>query len=587
MSKNQRKFLPAALALAASATMVGCQAETATAPAQDDQSALMARLKNSSVALDLASSDVVAITTNSQYGSEYRPENAFDNMPAGGWTQWISGHDFRPFTRASVIQIEYATPKAVRGYTLVGRYESLKDRLPKDWVLQGSNDTDATVDDAATSAKWTTLDNAVGMDVGAEWKSSTNVAELTRAISRPAAYTRYRLCVTAVNGSSVVDLIEIELLADSVAVAPPKCDTTPKGDIYTSVGKEGSGIGKITTNSIYSSSYMPGNAFDAKAEGGWTQWISNHDFRPFSRASVLQVEYIEPRSVVSYTLVGRYESLKDRLPKDWVLQGSNDTGASVLDPIASGKWTELDQASGMDIGDEWNSSTPMARLTRQISTPGSYLKYRLCVTAVNGSSVVDLIEVELHEAEEPVVVDPPMCDTTALAGVYASPGRPDSGIVEITTNSIYSRDYMPGNAFDGKAEGGWTQWISGDDFRPFSRASVLQVEYVQSRVVLAYTLVGRYESLKDRLPRNWVLQGSNDACASVLDPVSSGKWAELDAAADMTIGDEWNSSTPMARLTRQIAKPGSYSKYRLCVTAVNGSSVVDLIEVELHHAVLD
>ncbi len=127
----QRKILPAALVVAASVTMVGCQVDAATAPIDGDQSALVARLKSSSVVLDLESSDIVAITTNSVYDDSYAPENAFDNMPAGGWTQWISGHDFRPFKRASVIQVQYATPKTVRGYTLVGRYESLKDRLPK------------------------------------------------------------------------------------------------------------------------------------------------------------------------------------------------------------------------------------------------------------------------------------------------------------------------------------------------------------------------------------------------------------------------------------------------------------------------
>ncbi|MEN9306545.1 MAG: hypothetical protein RL173_477 [Fibrobacterota bacterium] len=575
---TQRKLLPAALALAASVTIVGCQVDAATAPVQDDQSALVARLKSSSVALDLESSDIVAITTNSVYDDSYGPENAFDNMPAGGWTQWISDHDFRPFKRASVIQVQYATPKTVRGYTLVGRYESLKDRLPKDWILQGSNDSDATANDALTSAGWTTLDNAVGMDIGQEWKSPTSAAELTRAVARPGAYTHYRLCVTAVNGSSVVDLIEIKMLADSVAVAPPKVDPTPMGDIYTSMGKSGSGIKRITTNSIYSSSYMPGNAFDQMPAGGWTQWISNHDFRPFARASVLQVEYLQPQTVASYTLVGRYESLKDRLPKDWVLQGSNDTGATVLDPLASGKWSELDQATGMEIGDEWSSTTSSARLTRQISAPGSYLKYRLCVTAVNGSSVVDLIEIELDVKKDSVVVEPPV----SVDPIYTSIGKSGSGIKTITTNSIYSSSYMPGNAFDQMPAGGWTQWISDHDFRPFSRASVLQVEYLQPQTVASYTLVGRYESLKDRLPKDWVLQGSNDTGASVLDPLASGKWTKLDQAAGMELGDEWNSTMSSARLTRQIPAPGSYLKYRLCVTAVNGSSVVDLIEIEMN-----
>jgi len=120
-------------------TIVGCQVDAATAPVQDDQSALVARLKSSSVALDLESSDIVAITTNSVYDESYGPENAFDNMPAGGW------------------------------------------------------------------------DQATGMEIGDEWNSTTSSARLTRQISAPGSYLKYRICLTAVNGSSVVDLIEIEM----------------------------------------------------------------------------------------------------------------------------------------------------------------------------------------------------------------------------------------------------------------------------------------------------------------------------------------------------------------------------------------
>ena len=360
------------MAIATAGLLAGCQESSAIAPNPSDPEAV-ARMLASSVAQTSRNSDVDSITANSVYDASYAPRFAFDGMPAGNWTQWISGHEFRPFVKPAIIQVKYSTPKTVLGYTLMGRYESLKDRLPKNWRLQGSNATTASVDDSLASPAWTTLDAAENQFLGEQWNSKTSSARLTRLIVHPLSFTKYRLCVTAVNGSSVVDLIEIELLTAANPVVA------------------------ITANSVYGPSYDPKFAFDGMPPGNWTQWISDHDFRPFSRAATIQIEYSQPRTVSSYTLVGRYESLKDRLPKNWLIQGSNAKSASVDDPATDEAWTTLDQAVDQTLGDEWASITSSAKLTRTIPRPASYTKYRMCVTAVNGSSVVDLIEIEFTE----------------------------------------------------------------------------------------------------------------------------------------------------------------------------------------------
>lgn len=228
MSSPLRTF--AVIVVAANFCLSGCQTADKSVsdksePGSRSQVASLPYLRDSSVVLNSKTVSILEITSNSVYGSGYDPKNAFDGMPAGNWTQWISGNDFRPFTRAATIQVRYAVPRTVIGYILLGRYESLKDRLPKDWILQGSNDSSGSASDPLCSTRWTTLDSASNMVTNDQWNSPVSYAGITRVISCPAAYSHYRLCVTAVNGSSVVDLIEIELLAHPDGQLSYPCDS--------------------------------------------------------------------------------------------------------------------------------------------------------------------------------------------------------------------------------------------------------------------------------------------------------------------------------------------------------------------------
>lgn len=149
--------------------------------------------------------NTTAASANSTYSPNYPAWKAFDGDGASTWTQWISGKVFGPAAGSAELSYTFDTPTQVEAYSLRGRYDRLRDRLPRAWLLQGSKD----------DTNWLTLDKQSQVEIGDEWDSRNKVADLTFGICEPASYTQYRLVFTEVNGSSVVDLIEVELLGAS------------------------------------------------------------------------------------------------------------------------------------------------------------------------------------------------------------------------------------------------------------------------------------------------------------------------------------------------------------------------------------
>lgn len=157
----------------------------------------------------------------------------------------------------------------------------------------------------------------------------------------------------------------------------------------------------VTTNSNYSVSYPGWKAFDASA--GSSAWMSGKLFRPITGTANIQFEFPEAVEILEYHIRGRYDVLKDRLPKSWTLQGSNDVTASVNDIYSDSKWKVLDTRSEVNPGDEWNSTGTTAEVKYATYNPNLYKKYRLIVQAVNGSTIVDIQEIELFKKKNPVV----------------------------------------------------------------------------------------------------------------------------------------------------------------------------------------
>lgn len=149
-----------------------------------------------------------SVSANSQYSSSYPAWHAFDNSKK--WTAWISGHISAPLKKPAIIEYKFDKPTRVIKYIIRGRKDHLKDRLPKNWLLQGSNIETASVKDSLTDEKWDTLDKKENIDINHHWKTVNHFMAVQFYIKNRTAYKKYRLCITAVNGSTVVDIMEIE-----------------------------------------------------------------------------------------------------------------------------------------------------------------------------------------------------------------------------------------------------------------------------------------------------------------------------------------------------------------------------------------
>lgn len=318
-----------------------------------------------------------------------------------------------------------------------------------------------------------------------------------------------------------------------------------------------------TTNSIYDESYQAWRAFDGAST--WTQWISDRIFPSTTQTANLAYKFEAPTQIVAYSLRGRYDTLKDRLPKKWKLQASNDASASVDDPIDAPAWSTLDEQSEMVIGEQWISTGITATLRFDICTPGNYSQYRLVFEEVNGSSVVDLIEVELLAPQETSAC---LDLQNARLSDVVPPMTADEENISVIANSTYSFSYPAWKAFDNAST--WTQFISGHNFRPFTEAVELSIDLNEATEIVAYSLKGRFDTLKDRLPKAWTLQGSNDGIL----------WDILDTQEERDL-DFWLSTETTTQAQFDLCHSVSYQNYRLVFTEVNGSSVVDLIEVQL------
>lgn len=136
------------------------------------------------------------------YRSEYPVWSLFDGKTTDSDPHWISA------SLPAYAQLDADAPKSVVAYTMVGRFDTLKDRLPKSWKLEGSNNASLGSD-----AIWTVIDSRseVGVGMGG-WSSTTYEASLSFVLPATARYSSFRLTVTEVGGSNVADLIELQLL---------------------------------------------------------------------------------------------------------------------------------------------------------------------------------------------------------------------------------------------------------------------------------------------------------------------------------------------------------------------------------------
>jgi hypothetical protein len=399
----------------------------------------------------------------------------------------------------------------------------------------------------------------------------------------------YRLKFAVSPWHSTTKLVYIRNLVDTASNAVPvmTSNTSPSGI--------------ASASSIYSSPYDAWKAFDNDV--GWTCWVSRIGGIP----AWISYEFTEPKYITGYFILPQYGSLKDRSPKNWTFQGWDGTS-----------WVLLDTRTNIRNDIEWNSSG----LSFIIKNPGLYSKYRLYISAVNGSSVVSIRQLKLLT---PVNAVPVMTSNTSPSGIASA-------------SSIYSPTYDAWKAFDNPAidpgscwissdsfplaptndnvikpvypnplptggemaslsciplpcgeeldEGGSERlppnsWISSDGSMPWISPEFviraifpyipawISYEFPMPKKITGYYILPEYNFSKSRSPKNWTLQGWDGT-----------SWVLLDVRKNVTINN-WNDMGLYFKVPANVQNPGAYIKYRLYITAVNGSNVVSIRQLKL------
>ncbi|MFX3647602.1 MAG: hypothetical protein ACE3K2_27340 [Paenibacillus sp.] len=175
-----------------------------------------------------------------------------------------------------------------------------------------------------------------------------------------------------------------ETHASTDSIPPMTSSTTPSG---------------FASASGYFSTSEAWQAFSDKPSGSMV-WISN------ARTGWICYRFNMPIVITKYTILPPSDntSVLTRSPKDWILEGSNDTTNG-----SDGSWVTLDTVTGT-TGWEMNKKKEFT-----FSNTNSYLSYRIRVTLNSGdSSYVSIWQIELMERILAVPAIPSMWNTISV-----------------------------------------------------------------------------------------------------------------------------------------------------------------------------
>lgn len=133
----------------------------------------------------------------------------------------------------------------------------------------------------------------------------------------------------------------------------------------------------------FDSGYPAWRAFNGTTSGSSDAWLASGVAVYASPGTWqwLRIDLPSAATVVSYSLTSRNLSPGDE-PKQWVIQGSNDSGST---------WTDLDTRNVTFTAGAWSGT---------IASPGSYTSYRILVKESVAGAYVSIGEWSLYEAGE-------------------------------------------------------------------------------------------------------------------------------------------------------------------------------------------
>lgn len=146
------------------------------------------------------------VYTNDDYGSPYAAWRAFNRTNVDYTDCWLAGTVAVFATSSTWRQLEYdfVTPVTITDVTIITRNYDTANQ-PKQWVIQGSNDTNNATRRTNTSGSWTTLDTRNASLGGS---NATN----NFTLSASGSYRYYRILVKETNaGSSYTAIGELQL----------------------------------------------------------------------------------------------------------------------------------------------------------------------------------------------------------------------------------------------------------------------------------------------------------------------------------------------------------------------------------------
>lgn len=334
------------------------------------------------------------VTSNSTSGAQ-APESLyypFDGTHANSW--------FGDCGLDQYLQYQFPTAKRVAYYEMATRISGESQNGPSDWILEGSNN----------GTTWTEIDSRTGET----WTDGTG---RMFAVASPDLYVYYRLTISACAGGAVsVSILWLELFSGGVGdpiygyetsyncygqgclTTPPVAqvpDPNPLPDIeqgyvppqsYTSTktvcvscpagfinGSDANLVPVMTSDTAPSGAasanedFPTHEAFHAFDGNDTTFWQAGNSG---SNGGWLRYQLATAKTIAAYEVCTR----NGTGPGNWTFEGSNNGSA----------WTVLDT----QIGTTWPSPLSCKRFA--IEAPGSYLYYRINVTAIAQVSTSDV-----------------------------------------------------------------------------------------------------------------------------------------------------------------------------------------------------
>lgn len=268
-----------------------------------------------------------------------------------------------------------------------------------------------------------------------------------------------------------------------------------------------------------------------------TMWSTAWN-RTLSPAPVwLQFDYTTPKVFNQMSITFNVTTSVGRAPQAFIIQGSNDGGVG-------GSWTDL------------------SAYTQQVFTSGetkvysyvntnSYRYYRLYITAANTTSALEVSEIAFSLV--------PVVDVPTITASSEAVGLPATNLIDGLTSTNWKSTTLPTVAAP--------QW--------------LQLQYsspqIFNKVTITSCAFNNGEGYSSRDPRDWTIEGSNDAASwTILDTQNFSLaayphcWVPKDDETQHEVTKQFSFTNTTA-----------YTYYRMNITLNNeSSSSVMLSEIE-------